>query len=218
MNMPNKNTIFFLLSLVAGVSFVPRLPATLSSPGKMPPSISRKWIISKGSNLRVDGSTNINRFSCEIADYCSPDTILVNNGAGAGGAQGILLSGIINLGVSGFDCHNSMMTAELRKTIKATIYPRLSIRFVSLSRMPDPGRRPDNLQGVVDIALAGITRRVQINYSSSSPGRNMICLTGSQQLKFSDFGLAPPRKLGGMIRTSDRVDIEFLLNMSVIMD
>lgn len=221
--MPNKKTIFLLLLLAPGIGFIPkRGPTGPSSPATSLPCLSwsggfpAKWVIDKGSSLRVDGSTNINRFSCEIADYCNPDTIVLNAGPDAGKQQGVTLTGTINLAVSAFDCHNSIMTAELRKTIKAASFPRLSIRFLSMSRLPDPKLLRDTLMGMVDIELAGVSKRLEIHYTTSSPDRNTIRVTGNQQMKFTDFGLVPPRKLGGMIHTSDRVDIEFHLNMKAI--
>ncbi len=198
--------------LFAGSSILSPGPSLLSSG----PSLSQKWVIVKGSGLRVNGSTNINRFSCEIADYCSPDTIILNEGVSARGDRGVALTGRISLDVSGFDCHNTMMTAELRKTVKAVLFPRLTIRFLSLSKTPDPKIQQDSLKGQVDIELAGVTKHMEINYTVSSPDHKLIRLTGDQQMKFSDFGLIAPRKLGGMIRTSDRLDIEFHLNMKAM--
>jgi hypothetical protein len=208
--MPVKKTIFILLSLASGICFIP------GQISPAPPS-PEKWVIVKGSDLQVDGATNISRFSCEIADYCGPDTIVLNNnGIGAGRDQGVTVTGTIGLDVSGFDCHNAMMTSELRKTLKAAIFPRLYIHFLSLSRMPDPGLRKDSLKGLVEIELAGVTRRMEINYTVSAPDRKLILLTGNQQIKFSDFRLVAPRKLGGMIRTSDKLEIGFHLDMKAI--
>jgi hypothetical protein len=34
-------------------------------------------VVQKGGTLKVNGSTNINKFSCKISDYSKPDTILV---------------------------------------------------------------------------------------------------------------------------------------------
>jgi hypothetical protein len=175
-----------------------------------------KWVIVKGSGLRVDGSTNINRFNCEIADYCRPDTIIVSHEHPAGGGGQVALSGTVGLDVSGFDCHNSMMTAEFRKTVKATTFPRLTIHFISLSRLPDPRLSRDILKGQVSIELAGITREMEINYTAACLAGGQLILTGSRQMKFTDFGLTPPRKLGGMIRTNDIVDIEFHLHIIAI--
>src|SRR6187455_3394413 len=81
-------------------------------------SIVIKWVIINGCSLKVDGSTNVNNFSCAITNYSKPDTILVTKTAN----QPVLLNGIIKLDIQNFDCHNSFMTADLRKTLKAKEY------------------------------------------------------------------------------------------------
>ncbi|MDP4246198.1 MAG: YceI family protein, partial [Bacteroidota bacterium] len=64
--------------------------------------------------------------------------------------------------------------------------------------------------------LAGITKEMDINYTACNLAVGQLSLTGTRQMKFSDFGLTPPRKLGGMIRTNDIVDIEFHLHIIAI--
>lgn len=205
--MHHKTTIWLLILLLPAMGFEKKTG--------LPTGIMEKWVIAKGTSLRVDGSTNINRFSCEIPDYCNPDTIVLNK-PGTDQGKEVVLTGMITLDISRFDCHNSMMTAEFRKTVKAAAFPRLTVHFLSLCRMPDPRIQGDSLKGVVDIVLAGITKRCGINYVAVPGDHRTIRLRGDQQLKFSDFGLVPPRKLGGMIRTNDRVDIAFNLNLKVI--
>src|SRR5688572_24834655 len=85
-----------------------------------------RWVITKGCSLKVDGSTNVNNFSCIIANYSKPDTILVSRS----GNQAVVLNGNIQLGVQNFDCHNPMMTADLRKTLKVKTHPNLVIKFI----------------------------------------------------------------------------------------
>jgi hypothetical protein len=42
-----------------------------------------KWIVSKNSSLSVNGSTNVNKFSCVISTYDEADTLtLIKNKVG----------------------------------------------------------------------------------------------------------------------------------------
>jgi hypothetical protein len=172
------------------------------------------WVITKGGSLKVNGSTNVNDFCCEITGYSNPDTIVVYKNAG----QDLILpvTGVMTLAVSGFDCHNSFMTKDLRKTLKEPDYPKMFIRFLTLNREPDFRFPGCPVTGLVDIELAGVTRRYEMNYSFTMDNQKTIHLTGSRAVNFSDFNLIPPRKLGGMIRTKERLDVSFQLNMKVI--
>src|SRR5476651_1985682 len=87
-----------------------------------PPGDAKKWVISETSNLHVNGSTNINKFSCEIPSYDQTDTLTISKGKNN---KEVVLSGCIRLKVQAFDCHNVIMTHDLRKTLKESQYPVL---------------------------------------------------------------------------------------------
>jgi hypothetical protein len=172
-----------------------------------------KWVVSQNSSLSVSGSTNINKFSCVIPSYDRVDTLTVNKNNNDGA---VILSGMIDLSINSFDCHNSGMTKQLQKTLNEKQYPVLYIRFLSLSNLPAMTRKPEQVTGLVDIEIAGVNKRFEINYQISRDGENVIHLLGSRDLNFSDFNLIPPRKLGGMIQTKDLLTVEFHLKMKTI--
>ena len=171
-----------------------------------------KWVINKGSSLKVDGSTNINNFSCEIINYSQPDTIT----AARSNNQQINLSGNIKLDVNNFNCHNPVMTADLRKTLKVKLYPKVMIYFISMSRYPDAVTRHDVTKGSVVIVLAGVSRRFDVDYKVAAADKNSITLVGSRKVNFSDFEITPPRKLGGMIQTNNELSVVFTLQIKVL--
>jgi hypothetical protein len=171
----------------------------------------KRWVIMSGCALKVDGNTNINSFSCSISNYSKPDTILVNPNTNP-----IQLSGSINLDVKNFDCSNGIMTADLRKTLKASEYPYLTIRFISLSKYPDAVARAEITKGAVIIELAGVSRRFDVDYKVVAAEANYINLVGFRRINFSDFNLIPPRKLGGMIKTNNELSVAFNLRMKVL--
>ena len=170
-----------------------------------------KWLISHSSSLCVNGSTNINKFSCDIASCDQEDTLTIRKGE-----NGINLTGSINPAVLSFDCHKAMMTRDLRKTLKAKQYPRLHIRFLSLSELPNLSLRPAQITGQVEIEIAGVKKLYFVNYQISDTAK-VVHLIGSQQLNFSDFDLIPPHKLGGMIKAKDQLTVSFHLKMRNIL-
>jgi len=174
-------------------------------------AVMTRWVIINGCSLKVDGSTNVNNFSCAISNYNKPDTILVTRNVSP-----VLLNGNIQLDVQNFDCHNGIMTADLRKTLKAKEFPKLVIRFLNISRYPDADARQPITKGAVFIELAGVARRFDVDYKVVSSENNYINLVGSRVVNFSDFNLTPPRKLGGMIRTKNELSVEFNLRLKVL--
>lgn len=172
-----------------------------------------KWVLIRGSSLKVAGSTNVNNFVCEIADYCNPDTITVYN---PGTEQTLPVRGNLRLDISQFNCHNPIMTSDLFKTLKGKQFPKMLIQFVSLNKFPDFNASNNNITGVVNIELAGAIKSYVVNYTFTKNSNNTIQLIGKRRVNFSDFNLTPPRKLGGLIRTKEELDVEFRLTMKII--
>jgi len=174
---------------------------------------TKKWVVNQNSSLCVNGSTNINKFSCEILSYDKTDTLTLNESKSD---REVALTGRINLSIKSFDCHNSMMTSDLRKTLKEKQFPMLHITFLSLNKLPDLASRPESITGLVNIEIAGVSKRFEVNYQITRDEQKVIHLLGSRDINFSDFNLIPPRKLGGMIKTNDRLSVDFKLNIKTI--
>jgi hypothetical protein len=66
----------------------------------------------------------------------------------------------------------------------------------------------------VNIELAGTRKGFEINYRVSMDGQKIIHLVGTRDINFTDFNLVPPRKLGGMIKTNDKLSVVFNLKMT----
>ena len=192
-------SLFCLLLGISGIAFQNKTNIT-------------KWVIVGGCSLKVDGATNINNFTCGINNYSNPDTIIVDRRNN----QKVQLNGSIQLDVQNFDCRNPVMTADLRKTLKVKEFPKLTVRFVSIDRYPNANAGNEITQGSVIIELAGISKRVDVDYKVAASNNNFINLVGSRRIHFSDFNIIPPRKLGGMIKTNDELSVEFNLKMKVL--
>jgi hypothetical protein len=46
----------------------------------------------------------------------------------------------------------------------------------------------------------------------------VIHLIGNQTILFTAFGLTPPRKLAGIIKADDKLNVEFYINFKLIKD
>ncbi len=173
----------------------------------------KKWLVNQNSTLSVNGTTNINKFTCDIPAYDQTDTLTLAKGKPD---RDIILTGNIVLKVKSFDCHNTIMTHDLRKTLKETQFPVLHINFLSLNKLPLLTTQPEFITGLVDIEISGIRKRFDVNYQILLDAQKNIHLLGTRDINFSDFNLIPPRKLGGMIRTNDKLSVAFHLNIKAL--
>lgn len=169
-----------------------------------------EWQVTGKSRLEISGTTNINDFHCLSVNYMGQD-IMEESCLPSDNKSS--LSGEIIMKSVGFDCHNSMLTKDFAKTIKANEYPEIGIRFISL----EPGQsNTDLLFGDVEIALAGKLRMYRVSCVIKNENDQRKHLEGSCTFRFSDFDLEPPSKLFGVIRVKDTVSVDFHLKLQII--
>ncbi len=172
-----------------------------------------RWILTGYSSVKVNGSTNINKFSCSIPTYSRTDTLSIKQAEP--GSRVLKMSGTMRLRIDAFDCHQAMMTADLRKTLKYKEFPELLIRFISMDSYPGY-RNEGTVNGQVAIELAGKAKRFDVAYKYLPSANGNLVLTGRKQVRFSDFEIIAPRKLGGMIKTDDVLDVEFTVSVKIL--
>lgn len=204
MTTPFSN--FFWLLIIPILAFTGEFYAPNEYPSKKK---LIKWAIQKTSTIRIKGSTNVNNFGCDITGYYQPDTIYCSEENTI--SKLVTLNGDLQVDVRKFDCHNKMLTGDLRKTLRADEYPTMLIRFLSLERAPIIHNDKDFLRGWVEIELAGSRRRFEVCYTFIKTGSSFIQLNGNRSFSFADFKLTPPKKFGGIIKVNDKFNVDFNL-------
>ena len=185
----------------------------LGSPGFAIKNNIIRWSVQKSSTLRITGKTTLAGFGCDITGYYQADTIIYIENDDRN--RIVPLKGSLNIGIHSFDCHNKILTNDLRKTLKATEYPTFIVRFVALERMPVLELNKDVVKGWIDIELAGVCKRFEIFYEIQKAELG-IQLNGNRSFCFSDFKLVPPKKLGGIIKVKDDFQVDFKLALNQI--
>jgi hypothetical protein len=167
------------------------------------------WIIDPESRLAIHGSTNVNSFKCMLNRYANSDTLeYVATG------EAIVLKfskNRMSIPVKGFSCGNNQITKDFLQTLKSDAYPTLEILFRSFKK--DSFRDNTYVDGVVDITLAGTTKRYVVRYLARVPNAGTITLKGVQPVNFSDFKLDPPHKMMGLIQVQECLEVEFDLTL-----
>jgi hypothetical protein len=171
-----------------------------------------RWIIDPQSRLSIHGSTNVNSFQCNLRQYANNDTLeYVSN------AESIDLKFTRNrmrIPVKGFNCGSNQITRDFLHTLKSETYPNLEIFFRSFKNHSI--RNNSYIDGVVDITLAGATKRYVVRYFVRKPSEDIILLTGIQAVNFGDFNLNPPQKMMGLIQVQECLEVEFNLTLKCL--
>jgi hypothetical protein len=162
------------------------------------------WTVERNSMLAIDGSSNINQFTCDVREYLRQDTLRAVPEQGR--SRYLFTSGSkLSLDIRRFDCHHVYITSDFRKMLKAEAYPCIDIHFINL----DEFRNGTDVKGQVMVQLAGKRKVMDITYRCTQSGPDQIRLQGGQVMKFSDFELTAPRKIGGLIRINPEIRVNF---------
>ena len=164
------------------------------------------WLIGHNSSLSVNGSSNVNSFTCDVREYMRTDTLWCMQDE-RNNRYVFTSSSMLRLDIRKFDCHHKYITADFRKMLKADVYPTLIIRFLSL----EPIRHGTTVKGQVLVELAGKKKIMDVVYQCEQLASGQMHLTGTRTMRFPDFELEPPKKIGGLIRIRDDIDVQFNL-------
>ena len=154
--------------------------------------ISLIMFFAQQNGVEINGWTNVNTFKCTKINFKNSPTIYSFSGNQLPNLQ---------LQVNDFDCKNKMMTADFRKTLHSDKYPVLTIKFINFAKTG--GNR---FSATVEVKMMTVTRKYNIEFSEYKNS-----LKGNKRLKFSDFNIVPPKKMGGMVYVKDELDLLFSL-------
>ena len=114
------------------------------------------------------------------------------------------------LSVQNFSSDNPIAYHDFMQLLKVKQFPQLFVQLQNMTLLPSSEKVVNTINGNADIiiTITGVTKKFQIPFSSSRAG-DMITVEGTHKFSIRDFGLVPPTKLMGLVRTSEIVDIKF---------
>jgi hypothetical protein len=93
---------------------------------------------------------------------------------------------------------------NMHKALKVTEHPDITFR---LSRL-EAGEPSGAMRGVGTLTIAGVAREVTLAIKTQRMG-STLTITGEVTLLMTDFGIAPPKAMLGMLKTDPKVTITF---------
>lgn len=145
--------------------------------------------------IEINGKTNINSFKC-VNDISEDSKNISFNKAQLPELE---------IKVNGFDCKNRVMTNDFKKTLSEKQFPNMYVKFLNFSKTTN-----NQYLANVEVKIMNKTQKYQINFSNQN-GR----LNGKRNVKFSDFQITPPKKMGGVVVVKDELSLQFCLDAKI---
>jgi hypothetical protein len=166
--------------------------------------------IQNESYLTLVGSTNIASFRLiQKGDKITNKKFIIpisfNKGQINFGQNQLALS-VVN-----FSSDNPIAYHDFMQLLKVKQFPQLFVQLQNMTLIPILNNKiatTINGNAGISITITGITKSYDILFSSSRTG-DIITVEGTHKFSIRDFGLVPPVKLMGLVRTSEIVDIKF---------
>ncbi|MFD1603998.1 YceI family protein [Flavobacterium artemisiae] len=142
--------------------------------------------------IKIKGKSTVGDYNCDNS-LIKNDSIFLNlNKKNSISAQ---------IPMAAFDCKNRIMTKDLQSTVKVKKYPN---SFVTISEIKPCAK---NYRCNLTFAITDKTLKYKDFILKTSDNK----IQGSFNLNFSDIGLEPPVKMGGLIKVKDEIVIDFTL-------
>ena len=178
---------------------LPAIAGTLTrSPIDMQPE-SRLWIA---------GTSTVRSFQCQATAFDAKIESAPNGAVAAVLAGDKAVSSVtVTVPVEKLDCKNGTMNEHMRKALKASQNPTIVFKVdtYELTRGND----------VVDVTLngtltiGGTEKPVTIN-AQAKPGENgTLLVSGTREVRMTEFGLKPPTLMLGTMKVDERVKVGF---------
>jgi len=174
-------------------------------------SVKSRVSLNQESFLVINGSSNINNFSCSYAfeEYDSDYSF----SASYDGISYYLNSLTINIPVNQFDCGNRFLKKDFLKTLEYQRYPNIFMQLqnLKLGNTPEDEKRNSS----VHLNIGGVSREQMVNYQLKTIDDKTFILEGVTKVDITDFELEPVSRFFGMIKVDKNVEIRFLFKFVV---
>lgn len=161
------------------------------------------------SRLWLEGSSNIRDWTCRAT--AMEATIEVSNDAAPGSAQyhpDVVKGVSVKVPVRMLKCGDRHMEAEMYKALKS---PDTAPGFITalIDRIPQSVTTGQKIDTEAMLTIAGVQKTVKVSVTSDLMPDGTRRARGTVPILMTDFGIKPPRPWGGLLRTADRVLIQF---------
>jgi hypothetical protein len=187
------------LTLLLFALAAPTPDVTASTPGAPIRPESRVWIT---------GGSNIRRFTCkarhlsgalDLRGVATASPLLTGENAAAAPS--------ISVPVDNLDCGIGVMSRHLHETLNGAKHPSIDFRLTTYEVDLSAASPVARIAGFVTIA--GVQRPVATTAAVRADTLGMLHVRGTYVVRPTEFGVAPPRRFGGLLRVRDRATVHF---------
>ncbi len=164
------------------------------------------------SRLWLEGSSNVRDWTCNATSMDATIEIETGKNGGLINARGVQAV-VVKVPVRGLKCGDRHMEAQMYSALKAS-EPQATYITAHFDRLPESVVSGETIETTGRLNIAGVERQVRMTVSSDRLPDGSRRARGTVPIRMTDFGIKPPRPWGGILRTADKVLIQFEIFIS----
>lgn len=166
------------------------------------------------SRLWLEGSSNVRDWTCK-ATTMDASIEINSDGSGRQPLEARAVRGVVvRVPVRSLKCGDRHMEAEMYRALKAPKPPAESFIMANFDKLPDTGAGLRTVDVTGRLMIAGVERTVKMSVLSDRLSDGTHRARGTVPILMTDFGIKPPRPWRGILKTRDKVLIQFEIFIS----
>jgi len=158
------------------------------------------------SRLWLEGSSNVRDWTCKATTM---EATIDLEDAKAGAVSRSVRGVSVQVPVRSLKCGDRHMEKELYTALKAPKGAEQTFITARFDRIPNAATSGESTVTEGQLTVAGAERTVQMTVRSDRLPDGSYKARGTVPIRMTDFGIKPPRPWGGILRTADKVLIQF---------
>jgi hypothetical protein len=173
--------------------------------------------ITEQSKLALNGTSNVNKFSCTCAQRFSPLELHATRSS-----DRTLVTfdrSVLKIATTKLDCGQKIMNRDMYETLRADEHPYIQIELKKV-HFPigislDDCAEWAELDAETVITIAGQSKKVPLKVKARNLAARRFQFRSSQTVNMTDFGIQPPSVLMGAIKVRDAITIDLDLFVTI---
>ncbi len=190
-----------LTPIRATLALAALLPATVGMMTRAPIDMQPE------SRLWIAGTSTVRSFQCQAGSFDATIESAPNGVAALLAGEKAVSSVTVTVPVEKLDCKNGTMNEHMRKALKASANPTIVFKVTAY----ELARVNDAVDVTLDgtMTIGGVEKPVTIN-AQAKPGENgTLLVSGTREVRMTEFGLKPPTLMLGTMKVDERIKVGF---------
>ncbi|MCA0132291.1 YceI family protein [Winogradskyella alexanderae] len=162
--------------------------------------------VSPDSSLIINGKSNVNRFQCAYDISQFSDSLEI----GFTSEKPLIYfsNAQLTLKNMSFNCGHKAINRDFHELLKTEQFPSINLELISAEGEPESNM----INTKLNITISGISKIYDLMVEVDNTAKGIL-ICGSLHIDINDFNLDPPKKLLGMIKVSNYINIDFNLGV-----